>query len=316
LREIVDFRENKMKKEKKEEITKEQLEAFAESYASFNETIQKLHQAYKELEQKFESLNLELENTNRELHESLEYQKSLLDTIVHEIDAPVVAIRGIVERLTLGITKERMDIPKQLLKLRDINELCHLLFVLEKNVLLAESKEVREIKNIKYWDIERELINKAVNFMKPLLRNRDLPLDRIHVHLSRGPVYIKVNGDLFLQVFFNLLSNAIKCAHEDPDLFKIDITSEYSLSSGLILYFSDWGIGIPEGETNIIFEKRQRGSNIVSSPGMGLGLWVAKRILAAYTCDIWVEQKSGPTKFAIKIPNYLLFEKKLEGDIV
>lgn len=261
-------------------------------------------------------LKTKIEERTYKLEESLEYQRSLLDTVVHEIDAPAVAIRGIVERLISGIARDKMDIPKQILKLRDIHDLCHLLFVLEKNVILAEAEEMGGAKNVKFWHLEKELINKAVNFMKPLLRNRDLPLDCIFVYLSGIPSYLKVNGDLFLQVFFNLLSNAIKCAYEDPNKFRIEIKSEFSSAKGITLYFSDWGIGVPENDLNVIFEKRKRGTNVINSPGMGLGLWVTKRILSAYNSTITVERRFQPTTFAIKIPNFLIFDKKPEGELL
>lgn len=81
-----------MAEEGKGEITQEQLEAFADSYASFNKTIQKLHQAYKDLEQKFENLNLELEKTNLKLRESLV-----------EKDKITNYLNNILESLTSGV---------------------------------------------------------------------------------------------------------------------------------------------------------------------------------------------------------------------
>lgn len=253
-----------------------------------------------------DELRRKIEEHTRSLELALEDNKLLLDTVVHEMDAPTVAIRGTVERLRGGISKGDMPANRQMRKLEDIDDLCQLMFMLERNVSIAESEEAKLKKDVDYWHLERELIAKAVYFMKPLLRNKELPLDRVSVYLRGAPAYMKVNGELFLQVFFNLLSNAVKCAREDPGSFAIEVKSTYFHAEGLTLYFSDWGIGIPKGETKIIFEKRKKGSATRNTPGMGLGLWVAQKILRVYGCSIWVERRVDPTTFAIRIPGYLL----------
>jgi len=92
-----------MAEEGKGEITQEQLEAFADSYASFNKTIQKLHQAYKDLEQKFENLNLELEQTNLKLRESLVEKDKVtnyLNNILESLTSGVLVV-NLEEKITL-----------------------------------------------------------------------------------------------------------------------------------------------------------------------------------------------------------------------
>ncbi len=92
-----------MAEEGKGEITQEQLEAFADSYASFNKTIEKLHQAYKDLEQKFENLNLELEHTNLKLRESLAEKEKVtnyLNNILESLTSGVLVV-NLEERIAL-----------------------------------------------------------------------------------------------------------------------------------------------------------------------------------------------------------------------
>lgn len=92
-----------MAEERKGEITQEQLEAFADSYASFNKTIEKLHQAYKDLEQKFENLNLELEHTNLKLRESLAEKEKVtnyLNNILENLTSGVLVV-NLEEKITL-----------------------------------------------------------------------------------------------------------------------------------------------------------------------------------------------------------------------
>lgn len=249
-----------------------------------------------------EELQKKIDDRTKELKKAFEDKEALLETVVHELDAPTVAIQGIVERLMKGVPTDKLSIPKQMMKLSDIDQLCELMFRLERNVSLAEFEKVSESGRKEYCHIETDLIQRAIYYTKPLLRNRDLPLDRTEVHLHGAPAYIIGDKDHFLQVFFNIISNAIKYAQIDKDIFKIEVSSNYSTIKGLALYFKDWGVGIPDDQTTIIFDKGQRGQNATNNPGMGLGLWVAKRVLDAYKCDICVEQPRNPTTFAVKIP--------------
>jgi len=84
-----------MKERGRLDISEEQLEGFAESFASFNKITQKLHSAYKNLEEKFEDLNLKLERTNRELRQSLAEKDKIsnyLNNILGSLTSGVVTI--------------------------------------------------------------------------------------------------------------------------------------------------------------------------------------------------------------------------------
>lgn len=257
-----------------------------------------------------EELSRKIKERTLELEKALADKKLILDTVVHEMDAPTVAIRGIIDLLIKNIPEGKMSIDRQLRKLRDADQLSQLMFRLQKNVSLAESEEIKGTKDNKICHLERELINRAVYFTASFLRNRGFSLEQVKVHLKGVPPYIKVNDDLFLQVFFNLLGNAVKYSKDDPDKFKIEISSDYSKAGGLKLYFSDWGIGIPQDDTERIFIKGEKGSNTKNYLGKGLGLWVAKRILEAYQCRIWVEHTHDPTTFVISIPGDLLYSQR------
>ncbi|MBL7128690.1 MAG: HAMP domain-containing histidine kinase [Ignavibacteria bacterium] len=241
----------------------------------------------------------------KNIYEALEYEKTLLDTVIHELDAPTVAIRGTAERLSKGIINNMLSIPNQILKLSNIDDLCQLIFMLYRNVHIAQSEELRDSQKVDHWNLQRDIVDGVINFMKPLFRNRGLPLDTTEVYLRGSPTYLIVNRELFQQVFFNLFSNAIKCSTTDNENFKVEINSEYDPKKGLKIYFKDWGIGIPQGEQENIFEKRKRGSNALYQSGMGMGLWVIRRILNDFDCCISVISNSNPTTFTISIPNSL-----------
>jgi signal transduction histidine kinase len=108
------------------------------------------------------------------------------------------------------------------------------------------------------------------------------------------------------QVFTNLLNNAVKFAPLDSTIiFRADYKPEY-----IIFEVEDNGPGIPPDELQHIFEDFFRASNIVETPGAGLGLSIAKKIVDAHDGEILVENLSNEdgitgTRFTVIIPRDL-----------
>lgn len=108
------------------------------------------------------------------------------------------------------------------------------------------------------------------------------------------------------QVFTNLLNNAIKFAPPDSTVtFRTKYEPDY-----LIFQVEDNGPGIPTDELTHIFEDFYRASNIAETPGAGLGLSIAKKIVDAHNGEIRVENISNDegisgASFTVKIPRDL-----------
>ncbi len=243
-----------------------------------------------------------------ELNEALDNQKTLLDKVIHEIDAPTAAIRGKAEILKSKLYDANVLNPNRRQKLDDIIGFCNILFRLSGNVTLSKNDIIQSTFTTDYPSLEYDLLQNAIYVTNYHLNNNHLP-HNITISLDTGPIQLKVVRDHFQQVFFNILSNAVKFSLPDATKFKIEISSN-SESTGVNLFFSDWGLGIQQNEAKIIFEERKRGSNSVNKLGMGLGLYVSKRILDAYGCDITLSHYNSPTTFKIFIPNSLIIKNK------
>ena len=71
-----------------------------------------------------------------------------------------------------------------------------------------------------------------------------------------------------------------------------------------VLTVRDQGIGIPDGEITRIFDRFERGSNVVGViPGTGIGLASARHIVESHggTIDVASEVSRG-TSFTIQLP--------------
>ena len=74
----------------------------------------------------------------------------------------------------------------------------------------------------------------------------------------------------------------------------------------VVVSVDDEGIGIPEAEQNRIFAKFYRaetGGRDLASGGTGLGLFIAKELLAAMRGRIWVRSREGEgSTFVFALP--------------
>ncbi len=226
-----------------------------------------------------------------------------LELAVHELDAPLVGIRGTAQISAYLLRQyEAQQIRRVRTKMVDIEQLADLGLMLVKNVSVAN--EDRPLSRPRAASLKSDVIVSAINFVKPLIRNRRFSSERVVYH-ERGPLppmWIDVGH--FRQVFFNLLSNAIKYAYVDPSAFNVLISMTIE-RQGFAVVVRDTGIGVPEDDIERVFEKGERGGNVLNLPGKGLGLCVIRKLLSLYGATIEIECPSLPTQFKIILPTRL-----------
>ena len=91
------------------------------------------------------------------------------------------------------------------------------------------------------------------------------------------------------QVLMNLLSNAIKYS---PDADKINVATRTDKEQ-LTFSVQDFGIGITKTDQVKIFDRFQRVGNQNEFGGLGLGLFIAARIIKDHGGTIWVKSEKG-----------------------
>ncbi len=98
----------------------------------------------------------------------------------------------------------------------------------------------------------------------------------------------------------NLIANAIKYSSKGSN-----ITVRIDFTDGMVsLSVKDEGIGILPTEQELIFEPFHRGSNVVDTPGSGLGLMIVRKSLELIQGAISVKSGLGEgTEFTISIPD-------------
>ncbi|WP_437972278.1 ATP-binding sensor histidine kinase [Sorangium sp. So ce260] len=100
------------------------------------------------------------------------------------------------------------------------------------------------------------------------------------------------------QVVINLLSNAMKYGAGGPILVGARRQADRAL-----LVVRDQGIGIAEADQSRIFERFERAVSVRNFGGLGLGLYIARSIVASHGGSIRVQSKPGAgATFVVDLP--------------
>jgi len=122
------------------------------------------------------------------------------------------------------------------------------------------------------------------------------------VDLPPEPLEADADRDKLRQIVTDLVENAVKYS---PDGGTVSISAR-RLDDAVEVSVEDEGIGIPESKRLLIFDKLYRAESDgreLGTGGTGLGLFIAKELLAAMRGRIWVRPREGPgSSFVFTLP--------------
>lgn len=136
--------------------------------------------------------------------------------------------------------------------------------------------------DMKYADL-RDLSSRAYEPVSSLLKDKDIQLNIDHCTSRVGAI---CDHDKIIQVITNLFSNAIKFTPAGKS-----ITLRTFVDNNMAcVSVTDEGVGVPQEETEMIFESfRQSSRTNNGAGGTGLGLAICRDIVLAHQGKIWVE---------------------------
>jgi signal transduction histidine kinase len=230
----------------------------------------------------------ELQEVNKRLETLDKLKSDFVSTVSHELRTPLTSIKAFVELILL---KPTMSSERQLKLLRTINEESDRLGRLINDLLDLSKIESGTVK----WQSEevsvKDIINTSVDGIYPLARSLGLRLST-SINGPLPPLY--GDRDRLVQVVTNILSNAIKFTHEGGTV-TIEAHQEADPEPGIVVTITDTGIGIPEGDLKLIFDKFYRAGDQLTNktPGTGLGLTIARQIVEHHGGTIWATSTIG-----------------------
>jgi signal transduction histidine kinase len=199
----------------------------------------------------------------------------------HELASPVATLRGYAAMLTTGA----LDGSQQALVGTALEAEVQLLATLVDDVRAAAAAERAE------FDLHPTPVP-----LGPLLADaaafaRSLPGDHPLEESSSFEAQVLADADRITQVLRNLLGNAGK---HTPAGVPITLRAEHR-GDRVRIEVADWGPGINPSDRERIFEKFGRGEHTTGGrvPGVGLGLYLSRRIVRAHGGELGVEETPG-----------------------
>lgn len=245
--------------------------------------------------QREQQLSQQLEQALIEAEQLSELKTQIIDNVFHEFRTPLTIINNSVEMLNrFGA---HLDEVKRKKYFERISDQIFYIDDLLQDILFASRANGEGIKP--QWQIIpfNELCEESIILWQSDFVHQS---GRITFEFDREDKrLIKLDRRLFEQIGTNLLSNAIKYATPNPV-----ITMSLTLNEVLTLQVIDNGIGVLAGDKERIFNLFERGSNVETRRGMGLGLYTVRHMTNAMGGHVSVvsEGADSGSIFTVALP--------------
>jgi protein-histidine pros-kinase len=258
-----------------------------------------LEQSYRrlnEVNKKLERRGEELDRLNQELRKLNEMKTNLLGNVSHELQTPLVAIRGYTEM----ILRERLGpISEEQRKGLDLSlkNIDRLIAMIDGLLDLARGERAEAPLSLSRFSL-RALVEEALATLADAIAAR-----RIEVAIAfEGDFAIQADRERVLRVLLNLVSNAIKFNREGG---AIEIGAAAGQGGFVTVRVRDTGIGIPVRDLGRVFERgfRVERPGAAQPEGSGIGLALVQQILHEHGCTISVRSEvDRGTEFVFTLP--------------
>ena len=258
-----------------------------------------LEQAYRRLEEANRDLQVrgdQLRAVNEELRKLDEMKSNLLGNVSHELQTPLVSIRGYTEmilRERLGPVTEEQGKGLELC----LKNIDRLISMIDNLLVLARTESETTRLKLSHFDL-RPLIAEAAELLREKIVAREI---RFSSQIEGNDLRVHADRDKILQVLINLLSNAIKFNVQNG---RVRVTARLGKPGFAEINVEDTGRGIPVDSREKVFDRdyqvEQEGRG---AEGSGIGLSIVKQILESHGCRISVESAVGEgSRFRFALP--------------
>ncbi|MBD1859898.1 MULTISPECIES: hybrid sensor histidine kinase/response regulator [Leptolyngbya] len=228
------------------------------------------------LEQQIQERTEELQQKMQELEKLNTLKDEFLHAVSHDLKTPLIGSMLVFQRL-----KKQLDDPVQLSR----SMLDRMVESTQRQLKLLDSLLAVQLSE-HGMRLDRQAIKLAafvdeiILDLEPILTENQVTI--AHTISSESTVY----ADEFQlrRVFENLITNSLK--HNAPGIsLRISTTVENHILKCMI---EDNGVGIPQQDCDLMFERYQQGSRNRRSLGIGLGLYLCRQIIQAHGGEIGV----------------------------
>ncbi len=235
----------------------------------------------------------ELNKRSVVLAESERLYKTLFNSISHEFRTPIATIMGTSENLLQMPESNLKETSPQAVQLKEIHIAAERLNRLVANLLDMTRLESGMIQPKLDWCDVRDIINQSVRGLE-----RELTQYTVNVRVEEDVPLLKLDFVLIEQALTNLIHNAALYTPKGTEI----IVRSFLEEGKCAISVADNGPGLPEEDTEKVFEKFYRSAN--GRPGgTGLGLTIAKGFVEAHHGEITARNRvEGGAEFTIHLP--------------
>jgi signal transduction histidine kinase len=237
-------------------------------------------------------LHAERAETVARLRELAELKSDFVAIASHELRTPLTGIRGFASLLMDNFDALSLEEVREYLSIID-GQSQRLVRLVEDLLVVSRLEGGRLRLKVEEVQLRPFLQNLVASFVDEA--------DRITLNGPEEPALVRIDPDRVEQILRNLVQNALKFSPPNEEV----MISGRRTARGVDFEVADRGMGIPADELANIFDRfHQAGDGgRREREGVGLGLYIAKRLLDEMGGEITVESTPGQgATFRIRIP--------------
>lgn len=264
--------------------------------AFYFEEFQRTANAVNSMIDKHEEIHLCLAEEQERATNSDKLKTAFLANLSHEIRTPMNAIVGFSD--LLGCRDESFN-QEELIQY--IKSGSHQLLKLIDDIVDISKIESNQLRIVKR-EFDLHIFLHSIEMYAKQFLNKKQPgaVEFIQEHNIPDGFVLNTDELRLKQVLLNLLGNALKFTMQGTVRLRVSLEKE-----GVFFSVKDTGIGIPEDEHGVIFERFRQSEKVSGSNfgGTGLGLAISKNIVELLGGEIRLKSKSGQgSEFYFTLP--------------